>query len=165
VTRHLIGRAGFTHHVSRFTPQLFNGPVPVIDVAAALVFRDGKLLITQRYAKAHLGGLWEFPGGKREPDETFEQCLVRELREELGIEVAVGGLVESITHEYPEKTVHLKFFRCQWKQHEPQPLGCPDFRWVTAAELKEYAFPAADARLLEKLAGSPGLWRTDGVGS
>jgi len=137
------------------------GPVPrpVIAVAAAMVFREGKLLITQRPAKAHLGGLWEFPGGKREPAETFEQCLVRELREELGIEVAVGDLVESLTHQYPEKTVHLRFYSCRWKQHEPQPLGCPAFQWITAAELKDYDFPAADARLLGRLRSSPQLWR------
>ena len=130
----------------------------IIDVAAALVFRDGKLLITQRHADAHLGGLWEFPGGKREPDETFEACLARELREELGIEVEVGELVESLTHAYPEKTVHLKFYRCRWKQHEPQPLGCPAFKWVSAAELKDHAFPAADARLLDKLEQDASLW-------
>ena len=132
---------------------------PVIDVAAALVFRDGKLLIAQRHANAHLGGMWEFPGGKREPDETFEQCLVRELREELGIEVLVGEVLESLTHAYPEKTVHLMFYRCRWKQHEPQPLGCPAFKWITAAELNDYHFPAADARLLEKLRGLPQLWK------
>jgi mutator protein MutT len=132
--------------------------MPAIDVAAALVFRDGKLLITQRHADAHQGGLWEFPGGKREPDETFPVCLIRELREELGIEVEVGELVESLTHAYPEKTVHLKFYRCRWKQHEPQPLGCPAFKWVSAAELKDYAFPAADARLLEMLRRDEAIW-------
>lgn len=132
--------------------------MPVIDVAAALVFRDGKLLITQRHADAHQGGLWEFPGGKREPNETFEACLTRELREELGVEVTVDKLVESLTHAYPEKTVHLKFYRCQWKQHEPQPLGCPAFKWVSAGELKDYAFPAADARLLEKLQSEARVW-------
>ena len=130
-----------------------------IDVAAALVFRDGKLLVTQRYAQAHLGGLWEFPGGKREPTESFEDCLVRELREELGIEVVVGELVESLTHQYPEKTVHLRFFRCQWKEREPQPLGCPAFKWITASELDLFPFPAADARLLERLRRQPELWR------
>ena len=130
----------------------------IIDVAAALIFRDGKLLITQRHADAHLGGLWEFPGGKREPNETFETCLIRELREELGIEVEVGELVESLTHAYPEKTVHLKFYRCRWKQHEPQPLGCPAFKWVSAAELNDHAFPAADARLLGKLQHDKGIW-------
>ena len=132
--------------------------MPIIDVAAALVFRKSKLLITQRYADAHLGGLWEFPGGKREPNETFEVCLRRELREELGIEVAVGELVESLTHAYPEKTVHLMFYRCQWTEQEPQTLGCSAFKWVTAGELTDYAFPAADSRLLDKLTGDSELW-------
>jgi len=130
----------------------------IIDVAAGLVFRDGKLLITERYADAHLGGLWEFPGGKREPGESFEQCLERELREELGIEVVVGRLVDSLTHEYPERTVHLQFFRCDWKENEPRPLGCAACQWVTPEELKNYDFPEADARLLELLKEQPGLW-------
>src|SRR2546425_7387498 len=90
-------------------------PRPSVEVAAGLVFRDGKLLITQRHTDAHLGGLWEFPGGKREAGESFEECLVRELREELGIEVEVGNLIENINHEYPDKAVHLRFFRCQWR--------------------------------------------------
>jgi mutator protein MutT len=132
--------------------------VKVIDVAAGLVFREGRLLITQRQARAHLGGLWEFPGGKRKAKESFEQCLVRELREELGIEVVVGELIESLTHSYPEKTVHLRFYRCRWREHEPKPLGCPAFKWVAPADLAQYAFPAADARLLEKLVADPGFW-------
>jgi mutator protein MutT len=132
--------------------------MPIIDVAAALVFREGKLLITQRYAGAHLGGLWEFPGGKRESNESFAACLIRELREELGIEVEVGELVESLTHAYPEKTVHLKFYRCRWKEHEPQPLGCPAFQWVSADELSDYDFPAADARLLDMLRRDTTIW-------
>ncbi len=130
-----------------------------IEVSAGLVFRGGKLLITQRRAGSHLGGLWEFPGGKREANETFEECLVRELREELGIEVEVGEVLESLTHAYPEKTVVLKFFRCRWKANEPQAIDCGDLRWVTAAELRDYEFPAADARLLHRLQDSPQLWK------
>jgi mutator protein MutT len=130
----------------------------VVDVAAALVFRAGKLLITQRYPEAHLGGLWEFPGGKRELDESFESCLVRELREELGIEVIVGPLIESLTHIYPEKTIHLQFYRCCWQKNEPQPLGCPAFRWVSAEELDDQQFPGADARILDRLRLDPKLW-------
>jgi mutator protein MutT len=129
-----------------------------IEVSAGLIFRSGKLLITQRHQNAHLGGLWEFPGGKREPNETFEECLVRELREEIGIEVEVGELLESITHTYPEKTVSLKFFRCRWKQNEPKPIDCLDLKWVTAVELQNYEFPAADAKLLEMLQSSRELW-------
>ena len=122
-----------------------------IEVSAALIFRSGKLLITQRLAEAHLGGLWEFPGGKRESDETFEQCLVREIREELGAEICVGELFESVIHPYPEKTVHLKFFVCRLEGGEPQMLGCAAFKWISAAELDNYQFPAADTKLLEKL--------------
>ena len=130
----------------------------IIEVAAALVFRGGQLLITQRHAGAHLGGLWEFPGGKREVAESFEDCLRRELREELGIEVEVGALIESLTHEYPEKSVHLRFFRCRWLRCEPRPLGCATFRWIQPTELRNYAFPGADARLLVILENSPQLW-------
>jgi 8-oxo-dGTP diphosphatase len=131
----------------------------VVDVAAGLVFRDGKLLIARRFDDVHLGGLWEFPGGKREPEETFEACLARELREELGIEVLVGPRIEMVTHEYPEKTVHLQFFRCAWQRNEPQALGCTEFAWVTASALDAYEFPAADESLLEKLKTDPSLWR------
>ena len=130
----------------------------IIEVAAGLVFRERKLLIAQRHAGSHLGGLWEFPGGKREPGETFEACLARELREELGVEVAVGRLVQSLTHAYPEKTIHLRFFACRWIRHEPKPLDCAAVSWVTAAELGGFVFPAADARILDLLRGDPSLW-------
>ncbi len=122
-----------------------------IEVSAALIFRDGKLLIAQRQATAHLGGLWEFPGGKREADETFEQCLIREIREELGVEISVGELFETVTHAYPEKTVLLKFFTCRLVRGEPQPLECAAVRWASPSELDQHEFPAADGQLLQKL--------------
>jgi len=128
-----------------------------VEVSAALIFRDGKVLITRRHAGSHLGGLWEFPGGKREPGESFEQCLLRELREELGVESSVGELFEEVTHTYPEKTVRLKFFICRLLQGEPQPLGCAAVKWVSQSELDEYAFPAADTKLLEKLRDALGF--------
>jgi 8-oxo-dGTP diphosphatase len=130
----------------------------VIEVSAALIFHHGQLLITQRHAGTHLGGLWEFPGGKREPGETFEQCLTREIREELATEIAIERHFESITHAYPEKTVRLEFFVCRLTGRNPEPVGCSGLLWVTAPELSKYEFPAADARLLEKLRQSPGLW-------
>lgn len=130
----------------------------IIEVSAGLVFRDGRLLIAERRAQDHLGGLWEFPGGKRHDDESDEECLRRELREELGIEVEVGALIETITHEYPGKVVRLKFFRCVWKGNEPRAIGCQDFAWVSREELTKYKFPEADERLLESLLGEEGLW-------
>jgi len=131
----------------------------LIEVAAGLIFRDNKLLLTQRPADSHLGGKWEFPGGKREPNETFAECLRRELREELGVEVEVQQLVEAITHHYPERTVHLRFFRCQLREGEPQALDCPALQWVGRDQLDAFDFPAADARLLDTLRHDLSLWR------
>lgn len=131
----------------------------VIEVSAGLVFRSGQLLITQRHAAAHLGGLWEFPGGKRAPGETFEQCLQRELREELGVEVFVGELFDTVTHAYPERTVLLKFFLCQLPQGEPEALDCAAVKWVDRGGLAAHDFPAADATLLDKLKAAASLWQ------
>ena len=126
-----------------------------IEVAAALIFRNGRILITQRRADSHLGGLWEFPGGKREPNETFEQCLVREIHEELGVEISTNRLFEEIMHAYPSKTVRLKFFSCRLLHGEPQPLGCAALKWIGESELNDYKFPDADAKLLLKLKDLP----------
>ncbi len=135
----------------------------IVEVAAGLVFRQGELLITQRHAQTHLGGLWEFPGGKREPGESFEDCLARELGEELGIEVSIGELIESLTHAYPEKIVLLKFYRCDWRRGEPQLLACAAFKWIRAEQLQDYHFPPADERLLGRLQRDLNLWRPTAV--
>jgi mutator protein MutT len=144
-------RPDISPHASRITHHS-------IEVSAALIFRDGQLLITKRHAKSHLGGLWEFPGGKREPGESFEECLVREIREELGVEIAVGELFEEIFHDYPEKSVHLKFFICKLRSGEPRPLDCAAVKWIGKAGLAAHGFPAADAQLLEKLKSPRLVW-------
>lgn len=149
-------------HGLRFDSEarsLSPAPRPAIDVSAGLIFRSGQLLITQRHTGDHLGGLWEFPGGKREPGETFEQCLARELREELGIEVSVGDLFDRVTHAYAEKTVCLNFFLCQLCAGEPHALGCAAFKWVHREELAAHAFPAADAQLLIRLITERSWWQ------
>jgi len=122
-----------------------------IEVAAGLVFRKGRLLITQRPTGSHLSGLWEFPGGKREAGEGMSDCLQRELGEELGITVVVGECVETLTHSYPEKTVRLEFYLCELTDGDPIALDGQELAWVTVDALDSYEFPAADARLLERL--------------
>lgn len=129
-------------------------------MAAGLIFRGGKLLITQRRHRDHLGGLWEFPGGKREGTESFEDCLKRELREELGIEVKVGARIDTAQHCYPEKEVHLQFFLCQILKGEPRPLACPDLAWITQEDLSSFNFPEADQKLVEKLKQKKTFWKT-----
>ena len=131
----------------------------IIEVAAGLIFRCGKLLITQRRPQDHLGGLWEFPGGKREPGESYEDCLCRELEEELGVQVKDLASIGEVTHAYPEKTVHIRFFECSLANGEPAALGCSALKWVGAPELSQYSFPAADAQLLLCLAQAPDIWQ------
>ena len=124
-----------------------------IQVAAALIFHEGRYLITRRKASVHLEGLWEFPGGKREQGESLEECLRREVREELGIEVAGLVLFQVIRHDYPEKAVELHFFRCSIQDGHPRPLGCDDLRWVTPEELPQFPLPQADQPLVQALQG------------
>jgi mutator protein MutT len=137
----------------------------VIEVAAGLVFRDGKLLIAQRYETDHQGGLWEFPGGKRRPHECYESCLRREILEELGMEIEVGSVLEEITHAYPDRTVQLRFFLCTWSRREPRSLGCQAWAWITRDELLNYDFPPADRHLLRRLQEDAQLWSKDSPAS
>ncbi len=132
---------------------------PELSVAAGLVFRDRRLLITQRRAGGHLGGLWEFPGGKLEPGEAWEAALRRELHEELGIEAEIGREFSSVRHAYPGRRVYLRFFVCQLGPVEPRPLGCAALAWVSADELSRYAFPEADQQLLAALPRAPEFLR------
>jgi mutator protein MutT len=127
------------------------GPEP-IEVAAALI-QDaaGRYLLTRRRMGTHLAGLWEFPGGKREPDEMLEACLRRELREELGGEFAVGEKVDSVRWHYPEKTVDLHVYRCRLEAGVIEAREQQEIAWVEPGRLGDYDLPAADHALVERL--------------
>lgn len=125
---------------------------PHYDVAAAVIRReDGRILITQRPPNGLLGGLWEFPGGKRRADETLQDCLRREIREELGMEIAVGAPIAVVKHAYTHFRITLHAFACHPLRGEPQALGVADWAWVSLDELDAYAFPAADRRIIAAL--------------
>lgn len=143
------------------TPAPSSIPADFIEVAAGLVFRHGQLLVTQRPPGTHLAGFWEFPGGKREATETWEHCLARELVEELGISVHIGTLYSEIQHDYPTKSVLLRFFLASLAPNspEPRPIECAAIRWITRADLSTIEFPPADARLIQQLNADLPLWR------
>lgn len=122
-----------------------------MQVAAGLIVREGHYLIARRKIGTHLGGLWEFPGGKCEPGESLEDCLRRELREELGIDVSPPVHFRTIRHDYPEKTVELHFFRCAISRGEALALDCEEIRWVVPDDMTDYEFPPADRPLIEAL--------------
>src|SRR5262245_4930416 len=96
---------------------------PQIEVAAAIIFKEQQILISQRNEHSHRSGYWEFPGGKREQLETFEQCLEREIREELNVDVEVETLFDSVEYEYANKVVSLRFYCCRYLGGEVKALG------------------------------------------
>lgn len=122
-------------------------------VAAAVIERDDRFLLTRRQEGVHLEGCWEFPGGKCEQGETPAACLVREIREELGVESAVGAELLTTTHAYADRRVELHFFRCDLGAAPAPQLG-QEMRWVARHELATLEFPAADADLIRLLSGT-----------
>lgn len=124
----------------------------MVEVVAALIWKNGKFMICQRPAHKARGLLWEFVGGKVEPGETKEQALVRECREELAVTVAVQDEFMSLVHEYPDITIHLTVFNASIAEGVPQLLEHNDIRWIPPKEIKNYDFCPADNKILEKIA-------------
>lgn len=122
-----------------------------VEVVAALIRENGKILICQRPREKARGLMWEFVGGKVEAGETKEEALVRECREELNITVSVGEVFTEVTHAYPDITVHLTLFHSRIAAGTPTLLEHNDLKWVTPAEIGEYPFCPADKVILEKL--------------
>jgi len=121
-------------------------------VVAAVVRDDqGRVLITQRPHDRHMGGLWEFPGGKVEPGEAPAEALARELREELALEVEVGAPLTFAVHEEPELRILLLFYTARIVGGTPAGVEGQSVRWVAASELPEYPTPPADAELVAQL--------------
>jgi 8-oxo-dGTP diphosphatase len=120
-------------------------------VAAAVVIRDGRVLLTRRMEGQHLAGFWEFPGGKLEEGEAPEVAVVRECAEECGIEVEVTDILDVTHHRYPEKDVLLLFYRCALRSGEVQHLEVAEHAWVTPTELEAYALPPADERIVKRI--------------
>jgi A/G-specific adenine glycosylase len=138
----------------KYPARVQRRPLPHYDVAAGVIWRGAQLLISKRHTDDLLGGLWELPGGRLEDGETLQECLVREVREELGIEISVGTLMMAIRHAYTHFRVTLHVFQCRYLSGEPQALDCADWRWVRPDELDDFAFPAADRRILAALQGN-----------
>jgi len=126
----------------------------LVEVVAALVRDDaGRYLITQRRRGSHLAGLWEFPGGKREPGESLEAALRRELTEELSARFVVGEKVDTVQWEYPDRTVVIHFYRCRLESGTIEPREAQTMAWVAPERLGDFDFPPADRELIARLRG------------
>lgn len=124
-------------------------PTTVV-VTAAVVEIDGRFLVTRRQEGVHLEGFWEFPGGKCDRDESLQDCLVRELLEELDVPARIGEELLTTSHAYPDRSVELHFFRCELLG-EPRPMLGQEMQWVRREDLATLAFPPADAELIALL--------------
>lgn len=123
----------------------------IIEVVGAIIKDGDKYLVGQRAANKAQGGLWEFMGGKIEPGETPEQALSRECREELALEIEDEHIIDSVVHEYPEKTIRLTLISCSPKSGSiPKALEHQQIRWVTRAEMDTMDFAPADRELIRK---------------
>ncbi|HUU46957.1 MAG TPA: A/G-specific adenine glycosylase [Acidobacteriota bacterium] len=127
---------------------------PEIAVACGVIRRaDGRILIARRLDHGPLPGLWEFPGGKRNGNETLADTCRREVAEEIGIAIAVGRRLMIVRHAYTHLRVRLSVFDCRYRSGAVRAIGCSRFRWVRPGEFGHFAFPAADRRVIAMLLG------------
>jgi mutator protein MutT len=142
------------HHVTlaadmQSRPTRNRSEKPQIDAAIAIVIRGGLVLVSQRKDDDSFGGYWEFPGGKCEAGESLEQCLARELREELDISASPVRQLAAVEHDYPTALVRLHPFICRHDAGEPKFIECQDARWIAPVALRDYRFPPANDGLIE----------------
>ena len=123
----------------------------VTEVVAALIWEEDRFLICQRPAHKAPGLLWEFVGGKVEPEETKEQALIRECQEELAVTISVGEVFMEVDHDYPDLNVHLTLFNAAIIEGMPQMLEHNDIRWIAVEEIPQYEFCPADEAILKRL--------------
>jgi A/G-specific adenine glycosylase len=127
-------------------------PVPHKLIGVAVIWNEqGQILIDKRPQSGLLGGLWEFPGGKLEPNETLAECVVREIQEELGIGIEVLEHFMTLDHAYTHFKVTLSVHHCRHVSGEPQPIECDEVKWVTLDELDQYPFPTANQKIIATL--------------
>ena len=118
---------------------------------AVITNSEGKILIDRRQSGGEMGGLWEFPGGKIEFGETVEECIRREIKEELNIEITVGDRLTTISHDYQNFKVTLYVHFCQHVSGDPQPIECDEIHWVSTSSMNQYQFPQANAQIINLL--------------
>jgi A/G-specific adenine glycosylase len=125
--------------------------LPSYTVAVGVIYRTGRILIDKRKPEGLLGGLWEFPGGKKRPGESLEAALRREVQEELAIAIRVDRPLVVVEHTYSHFHVRIHAFECTYLSGTPHCRACADFKWVRPANLARYAFPAANRKIIQAL--------------
>lgn len=144
--------AAFKHNEQDSLPvKQKQAQLPHYTIVVGIVFKDDKILIDKRRQNALLGGLWEFPGGKKKKTESFKQAVAREVKEEAGITIEVGKRLCIVKHTYSHFKITLHAYLCDYKNGTAKPLGCDAVKWIVPKNLTKYAFPAANSKIIKKL--------------
>ena len=146
-----ICKAFLKNKVNEFPPSKKKISSKKIEVSAGIIIKNKKVYIQQRVKNGLMGGLWEFPGGKREQGESPEECLKREIKEELRVNVVSLNKVMTIKHTYTQFRVTLTVFNCKLQKKQIRPDGCEQWKWVSLSNLKKYPFPAANVKIVKYL--------------
>ena len=126
--------------------------VPFEIIGVGIIFNQiGQVLIDQRIDNGLLGGLWEFPGGKQKEGELIEETVIREIKEEIDIDINLGLRLVTIDHAYTHKKLRFVVYLCTWLRGTPKPLASQQLKWVLPSELSEYPFPAANTKIINSL--------------
>jgi len=149
LTRFCAAHRGGT--VARFPRRAASRPVPEVQVAVGVVFRNGRVLITRRPAQGLLGGLWEFPGGKLRKGESPAAACIREIREEVNLDVTIDERLAQVRHAYSHFRIHMHVFRCRCQAGRVRRNGPADHRWVRIADIDRFAFPGANHKFIPLL--------------
>lgn len=143
--------AYLTNRVSELPVKQKKSPVPHFEIAVAVIWKDGQVLISKRKPNQLLGGLWEFPGGKRDANECLEETATREVKEETGLDITVGEPIITVDHAYTHFKIKLTAFSCNYNNGIAVPKACEEVRWVLPEELETFPFPKANKRVIEAI--------------
>jgi len=127
----------------------------IVKVCAAVIYSNGRILVTRRPPDKFMGNHWEFPGGKCEPGESPHDCIIREIREELAIEVQPVAYLLTTKTQHPNCEIEMEFLLCRLIAGTPKPVQCSECRWATLDQLNELKFPPADSELVKLITQNP----------
>ena len=141
-------KASFSGTVDQFPKRVGSRKVPTFHIAAGIVQKNGKFLITRRKLSGLLGGLWEFPGGKVEKDEEASSACIREIKEETGITVEIDSYLTTIPHAYTHFKIKMDIFYCRYISGRIHLKGPMDFKWIMLSDIDRFAFPKANLKFI-----------------
>jgi len=150
-------KALVNNFVDKYPIKIKPAKKPHYNIAVGVIWNKGQILISKRRENGLLGGLWEFPGGKIEKGEDAQKCIVREVKEELGVLVQPASFLKQIKHAYTHFSITMNAYHCDYLQGTPRAIGCDNWKWITPEEIRLFPFPKANHKLFDKIIAQEGV--------